>query len=82
MGELMAGQCPECGKKSLFKYKRKSPPWIEIMVKCAKCGYEKELDSYLENEGKDEDDNNDDDEDEETDEDEEDEDEEDEDEDE
>jgi hypothetical protein len=32
---------------SLFKYEKRSGDRVRIMVKCASCGYEDELDSYI-----------------------------------
>lgn len=45
----MGSECPECGKMSLFKYEKRRGDRVLIMVKCANpdCGYEDELDSYI-----------------------------------
>jgi hypothetical protein len=42
----MVAECPERGKKTLFKYEKRRGTRVRIMVKCANCGYENELDSY------------------------------------
>jgi len=40
-------ECPDCHKRSLVKYEKRRGDRVIIMVKCANCGYEDELDSYL-----------------------------------